>query len=194
VPPTPAGEDTHDLGHEDLPPLGHRAEPRRLHERYAVRVGALPGDVASADADPHTHPRPVAAPARRLGRLLDRDRGRDRVGRARERGHDPVAEIVVERAVVGADRLGQQPLVRLAMRLGVLLPEPHAQLGRSDEIGEENRGGAGGPFGRLGGHRCAVYFVCALRGKERCEAASDRISGPVCRPGGVAARASRARL
>src|SRR5262249_7266092 len=59
-------------------------------------------------------------------------------------------------------------------RLGRLLAELRTPGRRPDEVGEENRGGAGGPFGRPGGHRSAVYFVCTPRGKETREAGGDR--------------------
>ena len=77
----------------------------------------------------------------------------DRVGRARERGHDAVADALRDRAVVRRDRVGEQPVVRAPQRLGRLLAELRALRGRADEVGEEDRRGAGGACGRLRGHR-----------------------------------------
>jgi len=68
--------------------------------------------------------------------------------------------------VVGRDRVGQQPVVRAPQRLGRLLAELRALRGRTDEVGEEDRGGAGVRPGRLGGNRPAVYVFRGLRGKE----------------------------
>ena len=47
----------------------------------------------------------------------------------------------------------QQPVVRAPERLGRLLAELRALRGRADEVGEQDRGGAGVRRGRLGGHR-----------------------------------------
>jgi hypothetical protein len=167
MPPAPAGEDAHDLGDEDLPPFGHRTEPRRLDERQPMRVGGLPGDVPRANPDPDAGARHIGPAGGRVDRLLDRDRGGHRVGRAWERRHDPVAEVVVERAAMGGDGVGQEPMVGLPACLGAFLAELHAPGRRGHEVGEEDRGGAGGPLGGLGGHRSAVYFAGVRRGKDR---------------------------
>jgi hypothetical protein len=145
VSPAPAREDPHDLGDEDLSPLRPRAEPRRLDERHAVGMRALPRDVARADPDADADPRHVGAPARGLDRLLDRDRRRHRVGRAGERRHDAVAEIVVERAAVLRDRVGQEAVVYLPALLGALLAQLDTPGRRRHQVGEEDRGRAGGP-------------------------------------------------
>jgi hypothetical protein len=116
-------------------------------------VGTLPGDIADADPDADGDARNVGAPAGSLDPLLDRHRGGHGVGRAGKRRHDAVAEVVVERAVVLRDRLGQQPVKCLPVRLGPLLPELRPQRRRADEVAEEDRGRAGPAFGGLRGHR-----------------------------------------
>jgi hypothetical protein len=50
--------------------------------------------------------------------------------------------------------------------LGRFFSERGALRGRVDEVGEEDRGGPGRPFGRLGSASLATYFACALRGKD----------------------------
>jgi len=45
--------------------------------------------------------------------------------------------------VVRRDRLRQQPVVRAPEGVGHLLAEVGALRGRADELGEEDRGGAG---------------------------------------------------
>jgi hypothetical protein len=109
VPAAPARQHPHDVGDQDLPALGLRAEPGGLDEWQAVRVVALPRDVAGADADPYAN-RGRARPLPLGGdRLLDRDGRGHRVGGAGKRRHDAVAEVVVERAAMGGDGLAQRP-------------------------------------------------------------------------------------
>ena len=51
VPAPPTGQHAHDVGDEDLPTVGLRAESRRLDEGKAVGMLVLPRDVARADPD-----------------------------------------------------------------------------------------------------------------------------------------------
>jgi hypothetical protein len=86
--------------------------------------------------------------------------------------------VLHHRAARRRDCRVEQPIVRRPQRLGRLLAEPRARGRRVDQVGEEDRCGAGRAFGRLGGDRSAVYVVCALRGKDRCAAGSDPCTGP----------------
>jgi hypothetical protein len=82
--------------------------------------------------------------------LLNRHRRCHRVGRARERRHDPVPEVVVERALVRGDRLTEQAMMLASRHLRALLPELRPQRRRAHEIREENRQGTAA---RSGGRR-----------------------------------------
>ena len=69
----------------------------------------------------------------------------------------------MERAVMRRDRVAKEAMVGLPARLGAFLAEPDAQGRRCHDVGEKDRGRAGGAFGRLRGHRSTVYCVCARR-------------------------------
>ena len=80
-------------------------------------------------------------------------------------GQDAIAGALGDRAVVGADDLGQEAVVRLPDALRGLLTERGALGGRVDAVREEDRRGAGEACDRLAGWASlAVYF--ALRGRS----------------------------
>ncbi len=124
--------------------------PSAAAQSRAASTSGMPwGCVSSHATSPALMPtrmrdrRLRAASAAGHDRLLDRDRRRHGIGRAGERGHDAVAEVVVERAAVGRDVSARSRLMRLPLRLGALFPERRAQRRRADEIREEDRRGAG---------------------------------------------------
>ena len=127
-----------------------------------------------------------APAARRLcavDRLLDRDRGRRRRRPRRANvAMIPSPTLFGDRPVVSRDRLGQEPVVGAPERLGRLLAEVRALRGRADEIGEEDRGGAGVRRGGLGGHRSGVYRVCPAGARQCCGTGllKSEIVGGVC--------------
>ena len=65
----------------------------------------------------------------------------------------PSPTLFAHRPVVSRDRLDEQAVVRGPRNLGRFLAEPRALRGRVDEVGEQDRRGAGVRRGRLGGHR-----------------------------------------
>ena len=71
-----SGELPHECRDDDLPAVRRRAQPRRFDHRRAEQVVTLSPRVPGADADAE-HDQLLAA-----RRLLDLDRGSDRVGRA----------------------------------------------------------------------------------------------------------------
>ena len=100
----------HELGGQDLAPARPVAQAGRLDHRHPEEVAALARDVAQRDADAHRQRLGCVAVAP-LDPLLHRDCAGDRVGRAAEDDHQPVAGVLDLLARAGADRLAQQPEV-----------------------------------------------------------------------------------
>jgi hypothetical protein len=128
------------VGAEDLSAGCVLAQPGGLDDRESATVVTVERDVT--DAEPDSYPLGVDTGAARLGRdpALDRDRGRDRVGRRRERCHHAVAQGLHDVASVRVDGVGEQGGVPAVARVCPFLAEHGADLGRVDEIREEHRG------------------------------------------------------
>jgi hypothetical protein len=79
---------------------------------------------------------------------------------------------------MGGDGLGQQAVVGPAVRLGALLAELGAELGRADEIREEDGGGAGLGLARFARHDPTAYLARSLGGKNERMPELDEDSAP----------------
>jgi hypothetical protein len=124
-----------DLGNDDLPARGGVAEPRGFDDRSAEEVAALVRRFAGGDAD---------ADLRRAVRRLLRGNGAgDGVGGAVETQHEPIAGRLHLAAVVFGNGRAQSCEVCMAQRFVGVVPEAIRQLGRADEIGEDNGDGLG---------------------------------------------------
>ena len=167
----PARREAHEVGHEDLPALRRRTEPRRLDHGGPKTVALLPGDVAETDPDAHREwyreRRAARATVVPVNGLLDRHRRSDSIGRAREGRHDPVADVLRHGPAVRRDCIREQPVVRASQRLGRLLAELRALRRRADEVGEEDRGGGGVRIGRLRRHRLSCLPLPGPQGQGR---------------------------
>ena len=163
-----AGQEADEVGHEDLAAAGLGAQPRRFHDRRAEAVVVLEGHVAGADPDAHREP--VVGVTLDVGAdgLLDGDGRTDGLRRTREHGQHAVAEALDHLAVVGGDGVGQQAVVDPTQRLGPLLPERDPVLGRSDEVGHQDRR-------RLRGH--AVLPVDQRRTRVAASGGKDDSQG-----------------
>jgi hypothetical protein len=82
---------------------------------------------------------------------------------------------------MGGDRLAEQPVMRLAVRLGALLAKLRAERRRADEVGEEDRRGPGVRSGRLGGHPSGGLLLLRHQGQGRLPSWRDGVSAPVTR-------------
>jgi hypothetical protein len=102
-------------------------------------VALLEGDVAGADPDAYLQcgvaGTGLVVPVQGL---LDRRRGTQRVAGAGEGSHHPVAEVLDQVAPVRFDGPGDDPVVVAAQLFGGVLAEPGAQLGGSDQVGEDD--------------------------------------------------------
>ncbi len=127
-----SGQGSHQFGGEDLAGGGDGAQPAGLDHRHAEHVVVLDAHVADAQPD---------ADLERLGvdGLLDGHRGGHRFGGGGEGGHQAVAQALDDGAAVVGDGGREQLVVAAAQRVGLLLTEPDAQLGRVHEIGEQHR-------------------------------------------------------
>jgi hypothetical protein len=123
VPAATARKCADDFRDEYLVTLRGGTQARGLDDRRAVRVRAVPGDVAGAHPDPHGE-RGGSSAIAPLDRLLDRHRGRHCLGRADEGRQNAVAQVLDHRSAVCRDRVGEQPLVRQPETFGGVLPEP----------------------------------------------------------------------
>jgi hypothetical protein len=89
-------------------------------------------------------------------RLLHGDGAADCIARGVERDHEAVAEPLHLVSAMGGDGLAKQSVVRLEDALGQVVARALEQLGRVDEVGEEDGDGLG-----PGGHRAAIVARAA---------------------------------
>jgi hypothetical protein len=132
-----AGHHSHDLGHEDLAPARKRAQARRLDHRRSVVVALEQSDLAHAEPHPDRQRLlRIAVPA--VERLLHPRRGVECRGRAREREHQAVAE-VLHLAAAGCFDPAAEDLEELDLNVvsrgG---SDAGCERGRVDQIGEQD--------------------------------------------------------
>ena len=145
----PASSAFDDGAAEDLAGAGAIAEAAGGDDGGAEVVAFVAQRVAGVDADAD---RDALASDGTARRLLHRDRAADGVGGGSEGDHQAVAERLHLGAAVGADGVAEELVVGLEDALGVVVAGALHQLGRADEVGEEDgrRGGAlGGHSGRM---------------------------------------------
>jgi hypothetical protein len=124
---------------QDLPAMAGRHDARGAVQRRTEIVAVAQLGLAGADA--HAH--------RQFEAALRSDRRIDRAARRGKGGGDAVAGVLEEVAAMGPHRLTQDGVVRRqgpAHRLGIVLPA----RGRADDVGHQERHGAGGLFGHGG--------------------------------------------
>ena len=114
----------------------------------AVVALLRPPRLAGVERHPHPH-HGVHRPGMVGDRALRVDRGGDAVPGCRERDEAPVAGGVHLGAAVPGNHVTQQPAV-VAQDVAVAIAELPNQAGRSLEIREEQRDGAGGQCGQAG--------------------------------------------
>ena len=125
-----------ELGHrveacEDLLALGGRADPRRGVHALAVVVLLALQRAVGVDADAEVELELLR------DRALDRDRGLHGLGRVLEGGEEPVAGVVDHlAAVVGEDR-AERLVVAAEDVVPVPVFERRGELGRADDVGED---------------------------------------------------------
>jgi hypothetical protein len=129
-----AAEHPHGLRHEDLAARGGVAEPARRDHRRAVQVAALVDRLSCVDADA----KPDAARLLVDG-LLHGGRTSHRRPRARECGHEPVADALHLMTVVVGDRAPEEREVRAADVVGGIVAELREELGRADDVRDHDR-------------------------------------------------------
>ena len=88
-----AGECAHDVGGEDLPRVGARAQPGGFDDGTAEVVVAVPVALAHAQADAEFE-RNLGPPVADVQRLLQADGGVDRRARGAEHDHQTVARVL----------------------------------------------------------------------------------------------------
>ena len=135
----PPAERPHDRRTEDLPGGGCGLEALGLDHRQTEAVAVLRGHVTDRNADANQQRRVGMAPVLDVERLLDADRGRDRVACPLEGGHHAVTGVLHDPAVVLDDSCRDQAIVALAQTVRLFLAHPHPQRGRVDEVGEHHR-------------------------------------------------------
>ena len=133
-----AGEEANHLGDEDLAGFRRPAQTSRLDHRCAEIVVAGDAHIAGGQSDAEADVEITPAVAVAQSRLQLDGRG-DRVGGAVEHRHPTVAESFDELAVVASDTCFVQPTKLVVERVGVMLAERGAQLGRVDDVGEQHR-------------------------------------------------------
>ena len=138
---SPTRQQPHHVREIDRTGRRRRAEPRGLDDRRAEAVTLFERDVTGRHTDTHGQRRALA-PAVGVQRLLHRDRGRERLGRAGERDQQPVAETLDHAAAVRVGLLAEQRVVRAAQLVGARLADLSAQTRRVGQIGDDDRRGA----------------------------------------------------
>ena len=139
-----ARQDAHDLGDEDVTAIGGTAEPGRLHHRRAEAVTVLEGHVTGRD--PHADRKlELVVAGVQVDRSLHGHSGSDGLGRAGEHDEHAIAEALDHRAAVCLGRVDERAVVLPTHHLRAFLAELRAELGRADEVADEDRR-------RLGGH------------------------------------------
>ena len=128
----------HNVGREYLPALRRRAQPRRFDHRVAEVVAVLLGRFAGRYADPHRE-RQFAANVVTFDALLHRDRARQGPTRRAERNHQTIAEILHLGAAGRCDRAPKHAEMRLPQLVRNPGRHTRRELGRTDEIGEQQR-------------------------------------------------------
>ena len=141
-----ARQQTYDIGDEDLAPGGGSTQARRLDDRCPETIAVFHAHVASGHADAD-HELDALTAAQQLGRLLDRNTGRDRVGRSGEHREQAVAEPLHYRTPVRGHCLGEGRVEFTSQRVRSRLTDLDADRRRRDQIRHEDRRG-----GRLDGH------------------------------------------
>ena len=127
-----------DVAREDLARAAAVAEPPRDDDGRAEVVGLVDERLADVEAGADLQP---LARRRAPRRLLHGDRALHGVGGGVEGDHQPVAEPLHLVAAVRLDGLAQQAVVRLEDALRLLVAGALQQLGRADEVGEEDGDG-----------------------------------------------------
>jgi hypothetical protein len=129
---------THQIAHHDLPARRRRAQPRRLDHRLAEMVAPLHRRVAQAHTDPHPQLLP-GPPVARLDSLLHRHAAPQRLRRACEHHHQPIAEILDLTTPGLLQRSPQQPKVLRAQALRGRGTDPVGRRRRPNQIGHQHR-------------------------------------------------------
>ena len=133
-----APEDPDRLGCEDLAAVALCTQSGRLYHWLTEVVAFLRRDLANAHGNAQSH-RLLRSPDFLLHQLLHGDRTRDCGRRAREHGHEPVAEALHLRAVVGGESLPEGREMGPAELIGRQGLQLGDELSRPDHVGEENR-------------------------------------------------------
>ena len=169
----PADERRGRLGQQDLSAVTGRHDPRRAVDGRAEEVAAARIGVAGVDAHPDAD-RARVRPGLRSEGLLGRDACGQRIGRAGEHGHHPVAGRLDDPAGRLADRRAQDDVV--ARQGGThLVRVPLPQAGAALDVGEEEgRRAARRPrLGRGGPQTRASPAVVTARGNDGADDAAS---------------------
>jgi hypothetical protein len=139
-----ADEAADEIGEQDLPALGTIAQPLGNDHGRTEVVVLVPNGLADVQADTHLQvlrALPVVVP---VHRLLHRDGTADGIHRAGKGHHEAVTEILHFLPAARGHRVAQQPKVGAPHLLRRIVTQPLEQLGRVDEVGEEQRHSGGG--------------------------------------------------
>ena len=137
-----ADQQADDVGYQDLATFSSRAQAGCLDHGRSEAIPFFDRHVAGREPDADLK----AGRVRRGSMLpvdspLDRHSGRNRFGRPCEYRHDTVAKPFDHSTVVGIYRSGHQAVMEAAHLFGGILTEPHTELGRTDNVSEEDDGG-----------------------------------------------------
>jgi hypothetical protein len=136
-----AGEQAHRVADEDLAALRRGLQPGRRDHRQAEALLVLPGHVAGGDSDPH------GQVVRRLAHPdLQRDGGPHGLRGGLERRHHAFTARLDDPSAVAQDHVGElvQVVDEEAIRPSVTEVDAHRR--RSNDIGEQDRGGGRTPL------------------------------------------------
>jgi hypothetical protein len=146
-----ADEAADETRRQDLSGRSGIAEPLRDHHGQSVVVAVLLDRIARVQAHPQPEVRTASLAVRAIDAALHGHGAGDTVGSAREGDHEPVAHALHFVAVMGRDVVSQEPEMLAAETVGCNFTERRRDLGRLDEIGEQEgdrRGRRQGPIVR----------------------------------------------
>jgi hypothetical protein len=134
---------THQVGQDDLTGSGGGAQTRGLDDGWAEEIFVVLRRLARRHADANLQRLTMSGARGNVGGLLHGDGAGDGVGSAVERQHQAVAGGLHLASVVLPDGRTQRAEVFLPQRLVGIVPESIRQLGRADEVGEDDGDGLG---------------------------------------------------
>ena len=137
-----AGQQLDHLGASDRARLGRGFETLSLHDRESEAVASFKAHVARRDPDPHPHCLCRTTTVGSVDLLLQGHRRGNRTRGTRERGHEPVAEMLHDAPAVGRDRVGEDRIVHATETVRGLLAETRPHRCAARQIREHHRDGA----------------------------------------------------